>query len=390
MFFVTISFSVTQNALAHTDIYPNPNPNTISILADPGVLSSGSVKITTCVAKVALTIEPLSLQSPSGIFTPIDHAPITIPPNSCHDFFIFPNTNEEGAYIARFTIDAGKLGKGSFAMPFVVIGQERDGGCRAWHFVNTATIDFMSKNIDFRRCGVIDNNPPVISRVFMTPNDVLCIEALDDNETVKVLVNNREVPKWSGSPAYFCTDERMPVLLRIKAYDRAGNSIHTDVLNINGKISLESTTITATVSEEMNPHHGVEGIVLNGSANQIRIAKSVEFGNELHLSEYALRKLDKQTLVKVSYMGQYENKAGFIYVFGANSGLIRTFKVDIGKDITLTEYKEKNVHGTLDLKTVNTTQLNAFQIYELERAYNEGELTNVQQNILDMVLSMQR
>ncbi|MFQ5969648.1 MAG: hypothetical protein ACE5J2_04025 [Nitrososphaerales archaeon] len=286
-----------------------------------------------------------------------------------------------------------------------------ESGCREFNFVNDETIAQMGSNIDWRRCGIIDNEPPDIIRAYVTPTDNVCVETLDNIRTATVSYNGAEIPRWAGqNNGTFCTTGPVPAIIKVVATDVAGNesemvAINTTEIPRAQEVTPRTEEVTsrteqgfsAVVSKKLNPHHGVEGIVLSSDdvLKQVRLARSPDFSNEgiLHLSENAIKELSGEHTVVVNYKGRYVDREGQIYVFAANGGLLATFDVKVdSEDIRLSLHQEKPRHGTYDLVlkdpiAFDSLTSNAWQKAELERIFaRNADLTTTQQRILNMVL----
>jgi len=250
-------------------------------------------------------------------------------------------------------------------------------------------------------CVIVDTTPPKIIRSFLTTNDYLCVETRDDTGTIKVSYNDKQIPRWAGSSSgAFCTKEELPPVIKVVAEDMAGNKSEKVAINTLQIITTGTEQrFTAVISKELNPHHGVEGILLASDSpiKQIRIAQSIDFGvRELRISDKGIKELAGEQLVKIDFKGSYTDKErrGQIYVFATNIGMLARFDVVVNDDIRLYPYQEKQKHGTydLDLRSVSSfdeMKLNAWQKAELERIFHgKGELTIIQQNVLSRVLML--
>lgn len=267
-------------------------------------------------------------------------------------------------------------------------------GCSSWAFTNDRAV--------YPRCIIIDTEPPKIVKAFVTPSDYVCVETHDNTQTVKVTYNGKQVPRWSGSNIFFCTNEELPEAIRVVAEDIAGNS--SEIVAINRQRIFQTgveETFVAERSVTLNPHHSVEGMVLFAKVpiKQIRIATSPDFGfKELHVSDYALKELYGHHTITVTYKGQYANTQygkelhGYLYVFASNIGHLATFDVVVKDDIILYQHQQKQTHKpyNLDLQNVSVLDemnLNIWQKAELEKIFaGNGELTIVQKNILVKLL----
>ncbi|MEM3128440.1 MAG: choice-of-anchor U domain-containing protein, partial [Nitrososphaerales archaeon] len=263
-------------------------------------------------------------------------------------------------------------------------------------------VGFSNDSTAYARCIVIDTKPPVIQSAFVTPNDNVCVQTVDDTRTVRVAFNGREIPEWLGSMGYFCSNEAFPLVIRVVAEDIAGNKSEMIMMNTQSVVTTSSEqTFNAITAKELNPHHGIEGIVIETSQplRQIRFSTSPEFSKDLHLSETQIMELNGKHLVEVVYKGQYadtpygKERFGQIYVFGANKGKLATFDVVINDDIRLYKHNEEQKHGMYDLQLISTSvidtlNLNYVQRAELEAIFAGDELSTTQQNILSMILQL--
>ena len=257
----------------------------------------------------------------------------------------------------------------------------------------------------YPRCVIVDTQAPKILRAFVTPSGYHCVETHDNLGTARVTYNGKDIPRWSGAGnGYFCTDEELPLVINIVAEDLAENK--NEMVSINRQRILETVnvqTFTAVVAEELNPHHGVEGIILKSdhTIEQIRIAKSPDFGNrELWISEKGVKKLDGEQMIEIRYKGQYtdslygKEKRGHLYVFAANIGRVATFDVIVDDDIKLYPHYNKQKHKPYDMELIDMTKinglpLNAWQKAELESVFAGSEdLSTVQMNVLSAVLKL--
>ena len=271
-------------------------------------------------------------------------------------------------------------------------------GCRTWATLNDEAIAELPTNVDYRRCTLIDNEAPKIVRAFMTIGNDLCVETHDNTQTVRVTYNGKEIPRWAGSNAgLFCTDEELPSVIKVVAEDIAGNK--SEMVAIDADLIVTTRTeqnFSAILSKGLNPHHGVEGIVLTSEepGKQVRLGRSVEFSDErsLHVSDKALGVMGEQTII-VTYKGEYTQKTGQIYLFGTNTGLFATFDVTVDQnDVKLTLQKDKSNRGIYDLDLQSMAifdelNLNSWQKVELDRIFaSDKDLTRTQQNILSLVM----
>lgn len=263
------------------------------------------------------------------------------------------------------------------------------GGCRTVTITNDPSV--------YARCVVIDTVPPKIVKTFMTPTGNLCVKTTDNTQTVKVTYNGIEVEKWAGSNDHFCTNEKLPAIVKIVAEDIAGNESEMVAINPQNVVQADAEqTFSAVVSKELNPHHGIEGITLDTTEplKQIRIVKSPEFTDkEFHISDKALTEIDGKQTIELTYKGQYgKERHGYVYVFAANKGLLATFDVVVNEDVRLYQHEQKKSHAAYDLEmrsvsSLDVMNLNAFQKAELENVF-AGEYTMTQDRILGMVITL--
>jgi hypothetical protein len=263
------------------------------------------------------------------------------------------------------------------------------GGCRTVTITNDPSV--------YARCVVIDTVPPKIVKTFMTPTGNLCVKTTDNTQTVKVTYNGIEVEKWAGSNDHFCTNEKLPAIVKIVAEDIAGNESEMVAINPQNVVQADAEqTFSAVVSKELNPHHGIEGITLDTTEplKQIRIVKSPEFTDkEFHISDKALTEIDGKQTIELTYKGQYgKERHGYVYVFAANKGLLATFDVVVNEDVRLYQHEQKKSHAGYDLEmrsvsSLDVMNLNAFQKAELENVF-AGEYTMTQDRILGMVITL--
>lgn len=295
------------------------------------------------------------------------------------------NLNTHISSIGLITVSVIVLVIGFMSMPMAF-----GGGCSTLTFTNDANV--------YPRCIVVDTAPPQISKAFVTPNDYVCVETHDNTQTVKVTFNGKQVPKWEGSNGFFCTNERLPAAIRVVAEDIAGNTSEMVAINKQQVFQTEEEQIfSAERSLTLNPHHGVEGIVLSSKIpiKQIRIGISPDFSlRELYVSEYALKEFYGKREVVVDYKGQYANteygkeRHGFIHIFATNLGHVATFEVVVKDDIIVYKHQQKQTHKPYDLDLKNVLEfdemnMNMWQKAELEKIFSSnGELTIVQKSVL--------
>ncbi len=263
------------------------------------------------------------------------------------------------------------------------------GGCRTVTITNDPSV--------YARCVVIDTVPPKIVKTFMTPTGNLCVKTTDNTQTAKVTYNGKEIQKWSGSNDHFCTNEKLPAIVKIVAEDIAGNESEMVAINPLNVVQVDAEqTFSAVVSKELNPHHGIEGITLDTTEplKQIRIVKSPEFTDkEFHVSDRALTEINGKQTIELTYKGQYgKERHGYVYVFAANKGLLATFDVVVNDDVRLYPHQQKKSHAAYDLdmrsvSSLDVMNLNAFQKAELDGIF-AGEYTTTQDRILGMVITL--
>jgi hypothetical protein len=100
----------------------------------------------------------------------------------------------------------------------------------------------------------------------------------------------------------------------------------------------EERGFSVSAAKDLNPHQGVEGIVLEAEKplKQIRLQYLGFSARELYISENSIQVLDGKKLIEVVYKGGYEKeRRGQIDVFAANVGKIATFDVIINNDFRL-------------------------------------------------------
>ena len=251
---------------------------------------------------------------------------------------------------------------------------------------------------------IMDTKPPEIMNFIVTPTNYFCVETADDVGTKKLSYNGKEIPKRVGSFAHFCTNEEIPLVIKVVVEDGAGNK--SERIVINGQQIVTKRTeqrFSALVSEDLNPHHSVEGIDLEAAEplKQIRLAKSPAIDDRaFYISEKGMEEFVGKQTIEVVYKGQYSNtlfgseRYGEIYVFAINGGKIATFDVVVKDDIRLYPHKESEIHAPYDLNLLDTTlpdemNLNTWQKAELERIFTSDEkLTIVQYNVASMFLKL--
>jgi len=258
-------------------------------------------------------------------------------------------------------------------------------------------LTFTADSLTYPRCNIIDNDPPRIAKVFVTPRNYVCAETRDNTDVYGVAFSGIDVPKWPGSNVYFCTNEPLPIAITVIAEDMAGNTSY--MVAVDRQRALQSKgeqVLAAERSLDLNPHHGVEGLELfaNGPVKQLRISTSGFAYKEILVSDYAIKEFSGENTVVVKYVGQYANtlygkeRHGQVHVFGANAGHVATFDVSVVDDIIMLKNQDKKPHKPydLDLKKVEEldgTNLNAWQQAELERIfYVDGDLTEFQKNFV--------
>ncbi len=222
------------------------------------------------------------------------------------------------------------------------------------------------------------------------------------------------VEKWPGSTNAFCIDINQlhgETTFQAQAEDYAGNlsDMQTGLITASGnqysfnwgvpQTTTSSEVLTAIVSKELNPHFGIEGMELTSATGikQLRIGYSPELSyRAFQLSDTAMQELVGKHTIVLKYFGAYANQPhgkelhGYIYVFGANQGLVAKYKADVTNDIRLSLVEDK---PTLKVMSVNHATLNTFQLHELNQALeaikNNQELTALQKIMLHMILHKQ-
>jgi len=268
-----------------------------------------------------------------------------------------------------------------------------DGRCSSYTITNDPSM--------YPRCSIIDTVAPKVGRVFVTPNDHVCVETHDNMGVARVTYNGEHVRKWPGSYGTFCSDEKFPPAMRIVAEDVVGNTVEKFATNRQKLLeAIQDPVFSAKRSLSLNPHHGMEGVNLNAEEpiKQIRLAVTGLMFNELRLSDYALQEVMGKKTVVVDYTGQYANtdygkeRHGQIHVFSANVGRLATFDVDVSDDIVVQLHEEKKAHKPYDLvvrdvNILDNFNLNAWQKAELERVFTStDDLTMLQKNIVHKLL----
>ncbi len=249
-------------------------------------------------------------------------------------------------------------------------------------FVNSDTVKNAPSNVDYSRgCVRIDDAPPTIVKVYII-NNFFCADVTDNIGVAEVIATDKQLtvkmPRWEGSVDSYCAEFTRSEItgleqeqVTVVAIDLAGNTakVSTEAPALHlfptamplpkglaspassiGTMQYKTHTSIAEVSRELNPHKDLEGIwLLNTGLKQIRITGSADFGKELQISDNAFQKLTGDTLIKIKWLGAHSNEQncytwcsaerhGFIYVFGANNGLLATFKVTVTDDMKLEKY----------------------------------------------------